>query len=445
MTRRFLPGRRRKILAHRIAAVLRAGEWTADALAVRLWAWFGGHATRSAEGLAEATLARHPVTPPSETRLAKTVEEAPAFSPFVTAVTKRGALPPVPLDPAVFTPAPAFAALDLPRLATPGDLAAWAGLSTDELDWFADPQERLAHPRRAGHRHYRWRWSAKRAGGHRLIEAPRPRLKALQRDLLDEILAPVPAHAAAFGFVRGRDCRAHAARHAGEEAVATLDLADFFASVPALRVAGIFAALGYPAAVARLLAGLATVATPAAVVAACPSRPSFETRARLGVAHLPQGAPTSPALANLAAYRLDRRLSGLARTRGLAYSRYADDIAFSGPRGALGAGFLDAAERIACDEGFCPNPAKRRLMRRGTAQRVTGLVVNDGLGVPRAERDRLRAILTNCLAHGPASQNRDGHADFRRRLEGRVAWVAAANPRHGRRLYALLDRVEWPT
>jgi len=86
-----------------------------------------------------------------------------------------------------------------------------------------------------------------------------------------------------------------------------------------------------------------------------------------------------------------------------------------------------------------------RRPRRYVRRRVTGVVVNAHPNVARADYDRLRAILTNCLRHGPMGQNRGGHPRFRLHLAGRIGWVESLNPRRGARLRALFDRIEWPS
>jgi RNA-directed DNA polymerase len=236
-------------------------------------------------------------------------------------------------------------------------------------------------------------------------------------------------------------------------ALLRLDLEDFFTSIPYGRVYRVFRAAGYPIPVVRVLAGLCTTALPLAELAQVP-RPlmtvDIEQTRRLRRnalrQHLPQGAPTSPALANLCAHTLDRRLSGAARSAGLRYSRYADDLTFSGGdefARTLGA-FSAFAAGIALDEGFNVNFRKTRSMGRATCQRVCGIVVNVHPNVPRAEYDALKAILTNCKRHGAASQNRDGHADFRAHLQGRVAWVANVAPARGAKLRGLFDTIDWP-
>ena len=133
----------------------------------------------------------------------------------------------------------------------------------------------------------------------------------------------------------------------------------------------------------------------------------FLTNARLRDAHLPQGAPTSPALANLAAWRLDRRLAGLAAAFGAHVTRYADDLAFSGDE-AFGRSlrfFVARVGAIAAEEGFRVNHRKTRVMRQGRRQTLCGVVDNDTTNLPRRERDRLRATLFNVARLGVESQN----------------------------------------
>jgi RNA-directed DNA polymerase len=124
-------------------------------------------------------------------------------------------------------------------------------------------------------------------------------------------------------------------------------------------------------------------------------------------------------------------------------TRYADDLAFSGDETfARNVRFFVArAGAIAIEEGFHVNHRKTRVMRRGRRQMLCGVVVNDTANLPRRERDRLRATLFNAARSGLDAQNRDGRPDFRRYLEGRVAWAASLNPEFGRRAQQLLARV----
>ena len=194
--------------------------------------------------------------------------------------------------------------------------------------------------------------------------------------------------------------------------------------------------------------GLCTTKTPADIWDQRPGArdgADFSAWQQLVNRHLPQGAPTSPALANLAAIRLDRRLSGLAAAAGCAYTRYADDLTFSGGDDLARSRkrLASVVAGIADEEGFALNHRKTRFMRRGVRQHVTGVVVNVRPNIVRAEFDRLKAILTNCVRHRPASQNRQGRADFRVYLSGKVAHVASINRARGEKLWGMFRQISW--
>jgi hypothetical protein len=135
----------------------------------------------------------------------------------------------------------------------------------------------------------------------------------------------------------------------------------------------------------------------------------------------------------------------LARGVGARYTRYADDLTFSGDNRLerCARRFQIAVCRIALEEGFEVHTRKSRFMRQGIRQQVGGIVLNAHANFPRDEYDRLKATLFNCIRNGPDSQNREGHADFRLHLAGRVAYVVQVNPAKGSRLQALFDRIRW--
>jgi hypothetical protein len=278
------------------------------------------------------------------------------------------------------------------------------------------------------------------------VEAPKWQLREIQRRILREVLDHMPAHEAAHGFRPGRSPLTFAQIHSGQMCVVRLDLESFFSSVGVGRVWGIFRMAGYAESVATVLTALVTTKTPAA------QRREFlhsddpaerRTGFWLGVPHLPQGAPTSPALANLVAYRLDSRLSGIAARFGARYARYADDLAFSGMPAAAASALHERVAAIVADEGFRVNAAKSLVRTSGSRQTMTGLVVNAHPNIARPDFDRLKAVLHNCVVHGPASQNRAGHSDWRAHLLGRISWVEQVNPAKGARLRRTFDRIEW--
>ncbi len=357
-------------------------------------------------------------------------------------------------------PVPAAELWPLPPLESAGELARWLEVTPGELDWFADLKRltnRINSPLQLGHYHYRIR--SKGSGGIRLIEAPKPRLKKMQRQILTEILDKIPPHPAVHGFCKGRSIKTFAAPHTGQRVVLRMDLQDFFPSISGARIQAFFRTLGYPGSVAGALGGICTNATPRDTWRnqefefdgrefdgrELYGRELLEARKLYRQPHLPQGAPTSPALANYCAYRVDCRLAGLARSAGAVYTRYADDLAFSGgdefePRVRR---FATHVAAILHEEGFNVHHRKTRIMRQGVRQHLAGLVANQKVNVIRADFDLLKAVLTNCVRSGPEKQNRESMADFRAHLEGRVGFVEMINPAKGNRLRVLFEQIVW--
>jgi hypothetical protein len=344
-------------------------------------------------------------------------------------------------------PAP-LAGLVIPDLPTEAALADWLGTDVPHLRWLADAAGRNRKHRDTPMLAYRYRWIARKLGPPRLLEIPKRQLKQLQRKILTEICSPLPAHTAAYGFCRGRSIVTNAAVHCGKPAVLRFDLKDFFPSVHAARVSALFRTLGYPHSVARLLTGLCTTSLPADVWDARPGGrlgADFLLRQQLITRHLPQGAPTSPAIANLTAWRLDKRLSALAGKLDASYTRYADDLTFSGSAELARSRkrLVVLVGAVAADEGVSLNFRKTRLLRQGVRQHVTGVIVNVRPNIRREDFDQLKAILTNCIRNGPQDQNRDGHGDFRAYLLGRLSQVRVVHAARGEKLLGLFNRIEW--
>lgn len=340
---------------------------------------------------------------------------------------------------------------DLPAIETEGRLAEWLQLDLGRLEWLADRRGNEARTTSESLRNYRYQVLHGRNGKLRLIESPKQELKRIQRRILNEILDRVPTHDAAHGFRRGRSIRSFAAPHVGRRVVVRLDLCDFFPSISAARIQATFRTLGYPETVADLLAGLCTNVTPHDAWPSGYLAPDSErlfailraARQFHARPHLPQGAPTSPVLANLAAYRLDTRLTALAATAGATYTRYADDLAFSGDGDfeRVARRFALHASVVAAEEGFEVNHRKTRLMRSGVRQHLAGLTINRRLNVARADFDRLKAMLTNAVRHGLESQNRDQLDDFRAHLLGRITFIESIHAERGAKLRALYERI----
>ena len=308
----------------------------------------------------------------------------------------------------------------LPPWKTEEDLAKALGISLKELWFFAIHRERERQP------HYVTFVIPKRSGGERLIMAPKRRLKMIQRRLLELMVEKLPVSTNAHAFRHGHSIRTGAEPHVGKRFVLKLDLKDFFPSVTFARVRGLLIAYGYSFPVATTLAVLMTEA----------ERQPVEVDGKVfyvpvGQRYCVQGAPTSPGICNAILLRLDHRLAGLARKHNLAYTRYADDLSFSGDldRTALHRVRI-LAGRIIEEEGFTPNAQKTRLMGKGARQAVTGVVVNQTLGLSRKERRKLRACAHQLRLH-PGADDTPRKQEW---LRGKLAYLSMLNPEQAARL-----------
>jgi RNA-directed DNA polymerase len=336
---------------------------------------------------------------------------------------------------------------NLPKLDNVAVLTHWLAMDLDHLNWFADLHRYGYSTRNPKLENYTYRVVFKPGGSIRLIEAPKKTLKELQRRIARDLLALIPAHPAVHGFVPGRSIKTFVAPHTGKELVLRMDLHNFFPSIRAARVSNVFRTLGYGDHVAEYLTGLGTNAVPRRLWKNFSQRDNdvFELHNLYARRHLPQGAPTSPALANLCAYRLDVRLSALAQRAGATYTRYADDLAFSGDANfaRCSGRFSIRVAAIALEESFAVNHHKTRFMRRGIRQHLAGLTANHHPNVSRRDFDQLKALLTNCLRHGPASQNREAHPDFRAHLFGRIGFIEMINSQKAAKLRRLYNQIHW--
>jgi hypothetical protein len=240
----------------------------------------------------------------------------------------------------------------------------------------------------------------KRTGGVRTLMAPNAALKALQRRMLRRLFRNLRAHPSATGFERGHSIVTNAKPHVGQEVVIKLDLKEFFASTTTSRLERYFHRIGWNADAAALLLRLCT-----------------------HDGGLPPGAPTSPRLSNLVNHRLDARIEALAKLYAMAYSRFADDMTFSGPaiqsaprvnpktlRPVAPEGparvndIIYRVKKIVARDGYALHTDKKlRLTRRHARQTVTGLVVNERVQLPRATRRWLRAVEHRLATTGTAT------------------------------------------
>jgi len=233
-----------------------------------------------------------------------------------------------------------------------------------------------AYSKNNPHRYVQFQIPKKKKGEFRTITAPNRGLKCIQRCLNVMLMDIFTPHVVACGFVLGKSIVDNAKVHLGQNYVYNIDLKDFF---PSVKVGRVFSRMKYPPFsfdkdTASLIADLCC---------------------HEGV--LPQGAPTSPTITNIVCERLDWRLTKLAQRYNLRYSRYADDITFSGMENIFheDGNFVKELNGFISKEGFTINPDKTRLNSKHQRQEVTGLTINDKTNVTQKYVKQIRSMLNN--------------------------------------------------
>jgi RNA-directed DNA polymerase len=248
---------------------------------------------------------------------------------------------------------------------------------------------------------YRSKKRQKSNGSFRTLWIPSGALRDLQQSILREILSRVRPSVCSHGGIRGRSQLTNAAHHKGKPFLSTLDIREFFPSVKPQRVSLLFSDLGFSGDALSVLTKLTTW--------------DFQ---------LPQGAPTSPSIADLVLSKLDSRMLKLARLHKVTYTRYADDLATSG--GGRVKSIRKLQEKILISEGFSikqVQPDRKSIMSCETdRQELTGLVVNRKVNLAREKRS---AIINEAKA-----VIRSGDAPTPSQV-GKVGWLASVNSEAG--------------
>lgn len=286
----------------------------------------------------------------------------------------------------------------------------------------------------------------KKRGGYRKISSPNNQLKSVQRWILNVILSPVNPHFCSKGFKRGDSIMQNAIPHIAQDALLKADLFRFFESISEKKVYKVFKSLGYHTNLAVDLAKLCTIniTTKHRTDILCDE--DYPDDYDCGDSMLPQGAPTSPAIANLVAHRLDSRLQGLAQKLGIRYTRYADDLTFSGERGRLPR--IKLLRDIVQQEGFFLNNKKTSYRGRGQQRKVTGLIVSGNAPrIPRSYKRNVFWHLHNVTRIGPEEHMKNIDSDkaaYRDWLLGRIMYIKSIEPDIGRTMLHKFNLIKWP-
>ncbi len=259
----------------------------------------------------------------------------------------------------------------------------------------------------------------KKNGGNRAIDAPLTTLKGIQKWILRRVLDPVGIYLPdnATGFRYGYSIIDNAEAHMGNKFVLCLDIKDFFPSITLKRVFLLFRYLGYSNKAAFMLSKLCT---------------------RNGV--LPQGAPTSPAISNLVVKIMDKRIDRYCKTRGLSYSRYADDMSISGNNIKLICKARIGVGKIVNDEEFKINSEKTRIMGPGMRKLVTGLIVHDDkVSVGRRKYRTIRSMIYH---YNKLENDTDDKKMMRMKIYGYLSFIKPINRRYYVKLISRLPESE---
>ncbi|MHA1282588.1 MAG: reverse transcriptase domain-containing protein [Promethearchaeota archaeon] len=314
---------------------------------------------------------------------------------------------------------------DLPKLTTAEDLASFLGISLQKLEYYC-VAKKVVSPTEYTYRRFK---IPKRIGGYRIIEAPKKELKSIQNNIYKKILKKIEPSKFAHGFREKHSILTNANVHLGAQLIYNVDIKNFFYSIKFPVVYGIFKRIGYSRFISSLLAALCT---------APPRKYNRKKNVwqliKNKLHYLPQGAPTSPALSNLACIDLDEKLNAAAEKFDFKYSRYADDLTFS-INAKLPKKIQDVVikklrkeiTRILYYKDLRLNIKKDNFARKFKPKRITGLIIHDDhVAIQRRWIRRLRAAL-----HELESINADIDDPHLKRLikniEGRCAYALMIN------------------
>lgn len=289
----------------------------------------------------------------------------------------------------------------------------------------------------------------KKRGGYRIIQSPEDSLKYIQKWILINILDKIASHDCSKGFDKGACTKVNAEAHLGQKAILKIDLCRFYDSVNERRVYGIFKAIGYHSNLAVYLAKICTVEPDKDFLTSFKKHEQSLKNiiANHGEGILPQGAPTSPKLSNLIARRLDIRLSGLAKTHNLKYSRYADDITFSGEIDAL-VKVKKIVYKAIGQENLFVNHTKTKFIKKGGRFFITGLSVNNEIvSIPRRFKKNIEHHLFYCIKNGVQSHlssSKIKNRNFKDWLLGNIAYVFSVEKEVGQRYFDDYNKIQWP-
>ena len=298
------------------------------------------------------------------------------------------------------------------------------------------------------HLFYKYYQIKKRNGkGLRQIVSPFNSLRVIQQYINEEILSKIPINEKAYGFVKGKSILDNALPHKNKEAILNLDLLKFFDSITQNRVYGIFRSLGYAKNLSIDLAKLVTVELPQEYLETFTEKElkAYREIIKENSNVLPQGAPTSPTISNLILRRLDKRLARLSENLKVDYSRYADDITFSGETANLPK--IKLLRHIIREEGFNINWRKAGIFKKGRKQVVTGLTVSNDVHIHRNFKKDVKKHIYGCINFGVEEHLKFMKIDkkhlYKEWLLGKIYYINSIEPESAKKIMIEFNKITW--
>ncbi len=262
----------------------------------------------------------------------------------------------------------------------------------------------------------------KKSGGERILDIPAVQLRNIQRWILNHILIKLHVSKYAMGFCKDKSIVTNASQHVGKKCIVNMDLKEFFPSISQKQVFNIFYYYGYTIEVSYTFSRLCT----------------FDGK-------LPQGAPTSPMLSNIVCLKLDKRLSELAKKFSATYTRYADDITFSGDTDL--SALILIVEKIILEEGFETNEKKTRVLFEHQRQEVTGLLVNgENVRVKKSYLKKIKQEIYYCKKYGVDDHLKHIQCEKRfycEHMYGKAYFINMVDHQLGQELIQELNEINW--
>lgn len=289
----------------------------------------------------------------------------------------------------------------------------------------------------------------KKTGGYRWIMSPNDDLKRVQYWIKRNILDKIEINSSAYAFIKGKSIKNNAEIHVCNELILNIDLYRFFDSITEKRIYGVFKSLGYTEKLSYDLAQLVTVQPPKAYWKDIAKENKFRKRhIKSRPSILPQGAPTSPILSNIVSIKMDEIFTKYAIKSKINYSRYADDITFSGDKNSIIS--LLIVKKIIRQQGFTINLKKTKYLRNSGKQIVTGITVNNGTFVDRVMVDTVKQELYYCLKFGYKNhlkykQNKGEpiKAGYKEWLFGKLCFIYSIDEKRGENFLKLFNQIDW--